>query len=171
MKHILFVVASALIITGCATTASPMYLNGNYYMAGDQSCFYSRPISDTRIMCLDKERYETGYRDAMSYEQVQIYHQNQYYQQVQIEELSETIRQTGESFQNSSQQYLQQSQQYTAPQVQSLSPYNSSGVITYRQVGSTIVGSDGTTINAVGSSFIGSDGSICQLVNEAIICN
>ncbi len=72
------------------------------------------------------------------------------------QQLSQQLQQTSASFESSSQQRLQQSQQYSAPQVQPISPYGSSGSTTYRQIGNTV---------------IGSDGSRCQIVGQTTICN
>ena len=72
------------------------------------------------------------------------------------QQLSQELQQTSANFESSSQQRLQQSQQYSAPQVQPIYPYKSSGSTTYRRVGNTV---------------IGSDGSRCQIIGENIICN
>lgn len=76
MKKII-VVAGILFISGCATTAMPNYFNGNYYMAGDDTCRQVRPLSATRVMCMDASGRETGYRDAMTVEQMQMYQMSQ----------------------------------------------------------------------------------------------
>lgn len=66
MKKVFIAAGVLLLISGCATTAVPNYYNGNYYMTGDSNCRQGRPLSETRIMCMDKNGAETGYRDAMT---------------------------------------------------------------------------------------------------------
>lgn len=144
----LFVVS---LLSGCAKTAAPNYFNGNYYMAGDETCTHFRQIDYGRIMCMNDDFVETGFRDAMSSGDMQIYQNMQANQQVQMAQLNQQLQQTGQSFQNSGQQILQQSQSYSAPQVQS---YGSSGTTIYNRVGNNIVGSDGTSCTYVGQNLI-----------------
>lgn len=65
-----------LILSGCGG-ASPRALNGKYYMAGDSNCVRYRIISDSRVMCMDADGRETGYRNAMSDQELQMYRFNQ----------------------------------------------------------------------------------------------
>ena len=80
--RIVFVVTGVLLISGCATSAMPNFFNGNYYMAGDSNCMRVRALSEKRVMCYDKNGTETGYRDAMTPDQVQMYHMRQTQSQV-----------------------------------------------------------------------------------------
>lgn len=123
-------------------------------MAGDSNCVQMRQLSSTRIMCIDKNGQSTGYREAMTSEQMQMYRMQMLNEQAQMEQLNRQIQQTGQSFQNSGQQILQQSQSYTAPQVQQVPSYGS-GTTTYRRVGNTI---------------IDSNGNACQVVGQTVIC-
>lgn len=59
-------------------------------MAGDKSCSNYRILSDSRIMCINKKGEETGYRDAMSNQQLQMY----MYQQQQEQQLIQQNRPT-----------------------------------------------------------------------------
>ncbi|CAJ1305508.1 hypothetical protein RAG73_21875 [Klebsiella pneumoniae] len=138
-------------LSGCSKQAAPNYFNGNYYMAGDESCTHIRQIGYGRVMCSNDEGIETGYRDAMTQADMNYYQMQQMNQQMQMAQLNQQLQQTGQSFQNAGQQMLQQSQSYTAPQVQS---YGSSGSTTYTQVGNNIIGSDGTSCTYVGQSLI-----------------
>ncbi|HAU5801587.1 TPA: hypothetical protein JD404_16420 [Citrobacter freundii] len=122
-------------------------------MGGDESCTNYRTIDYARIMCLNDDGVETGYRDAMTPEQIQMYQSMQINQQIQMAQLNQQLQQTGQTFQNSGQQILQQSQSYQAPQVQSYSYGNN--VNSYQKVGNTV---------------IGSDGSSCQLAGQTMIC-
>ncbi len=100
---------------------------------------------------MNDDYVETGYRNAMSPADMQMYQNIQANQQVQMAQLNQQLQQTGQSFQNSGQQILQQSQSYTAPQVQS---YGSSGATIYNRVGNNIIGSDGTSCTYVGQNLI-----------------
>ena len=62
----------AIFIGGCAINA-PNFINGRYYMVGDSSCSRGRIIYEGRIMCMDADGNETGYRDAMTDQQLQMY--------------------------------------------------------------------------------------------------
>jgi len=111
------VLVAALVLAGCATSAAPRYVNGNYYMVGDASCVRGRMLSPTRIMCADKHGSETGYRDAMTTEQMQMYQMQAAQQQMQMQQLTQQLQQTSNQFNQMSQQSLQQMQRYTPPQV------------------------------------------------------
>ncbi len=170
MKYAL-VALFALIISGCATTAMPNFYNGNYYMAGDSNCVRVRPLSNTRVMCTDKKGSDTGYRDAMTYEQLQMYQIQMAQQQMQMEQLNQSMQQVGQTFQNAGQQITQQSQQYTPPQVQPITPQGAYGGTTYRRSGNTWIGSNGSSCQVVGQSILCSDGRRCQMVGDNLICN
>ncbi len=169
MKKVL-IALSALIISGCASTAMPNFYNGNYYMAGDPSCVRMRPLSSTRIMCVDKSGANTGYRDAMTSQQMQMYQIQMAQQQVQMQQFNQSVQQVGQTFQNAGQQIQQQSQSWTPPQVQPISPQGSGNTI-YRQVGNTWMGSNGSRCQIVGQSILCSDGKRCQMIGQNLICN
>lgn len=170
MKYVL-IAAVALMIAGCASTAAPNFFNGNYYMAGDSSCVRVRQLSSTRVMCMDKKGNDTGYRDAMTYEQMQAYQLHVLNQQVQMQQITQKLQQTGQTFHNAGHQILQQSQQYTAPQVQPIAPQGAYSGTSYRRVGDTVVGSDGSRCLIVGQSILCSDGKKCQIAGQNLICN
>jgi len=69
------VILLALGIAGC--TAKPNFINGKYYMGGDSNCKRYKVLSESRIMCLTSDGEETGYRDAMTDQQLQMYQHNQ----------------------------------------------------------------------------------------------
>lgn len=112
----------AVFIGGCSTSAAPYYMNGNYYMVGDVSCINARTLSPTRIMCVDKDGNNTGYRDAMTSEQIQMYQIQRAQRQMEINQLSYQLGQMGNQFNQMGQQSLQQIQQYTPAQVTPISP-------------------------------------------------
>jgi len=87
MKNVL-VAIGLLMLAGCASYASPRFVNGGYYMGGDASCVRWRALSSTQIMCQDKNGNDTGYRDAMTPDQMQMYQAQMMYQQAQMQQLS-----------------------------------------------------------------------------------
>jgi hypothetical protein len=52
-------------------------VNGNYFVGGDKNCVRYRVLSSNSIMCLDKHGKETGYRNAMTTQELQVYMQQQ----------------------------------------------------------------------------------------------
>lgn len=62
-----------LLFSGCAGRAIPNNIGGKYYMAGDDKCKKARRIADSRIMCINSDGKETGYRDAMTDQELQMY--------------------------------------------------------------------------------------------------
>ncbi|GGC15309.1 hypothetical protein GCM10007205_25310 [Oxalicibacterium flavum] len=70
---------------------------------------------------MDKKGVETGYRDAMTYEELQMYQMHVQNQQIQMQQLNQQLQQTGEAWQRVGQQ-IQQVPQYTAPQVTPITP-------------------------------------------------
>lgn len=164
MKHYL-ILAVAATLTGCANTAAPNLYSGHYYMAGDKGCKKMSNISPTRIMCYDKVGNQTGYRDAMNDQQLQMWQIQVANQSAKMNELNASIEQLGQSAQNWEQKFRQQ--QYNAPLVEPITPY---GRVTYTQVGSSYIGSNGVTYRLVGESLLGSDGTTCQIAGQHIIC-
>ncbi|TYL48562.1 hypothetical protein [Marinomonas sp. IMCC 4694] len=62
------------VLVGCS--ASPQFLRGHYYMTGDSNCRYSRERTDTSINCYNSDDELTGYRNAMTDQQLQMYQFN-----------------------------------------------------------------------------------------------
>jgi hypothetical protein len=148
----------------------PNVFNGNYYMAGDKSCKRITSINDTRVMCYDKKGQPTGYRDAMTAQDMQAWQYASGAHAADMQNLNNSIQQLGQSAQNWSQQFQQQGQSFSAPQVQPITPYGTSNTVTYRQVGDALIGSNGVTYRSVGNNVFGSDGTKCQIIGPNIIC-
>lgn len=68
-------IISILILSGCAS-ASPRAINGKYYMGGDSNCRRYRVISDDKIMCMNIDGQDMGYRNAMSDQELEMYRFN-----------------------------------------------------------------------------------------------
>jgi len=77
--RILSIVLIAISFNGCLyqNIAIPNLIAGKYYLAGDDVCSRYRVISDTRIMCLDINGKEMGWRDAMTDQEISMYQHNQ----------------------------------------------------------------------------------------------
>ena len=111
------IVALVVVLSGCASSAMPNLYNGEYYMAGDDDCKQMHYASPQSILCKDSKGRETGYRGAMTYEQVQMFYQNQMYQQAQMQQLNQQLQQMGNSWRSFGETSLQQAQQYSPPAV------------------------------------------------------
>ncbi len=147
MKHILLF-AGLLMLGGCSSSAYPNLYGGNYYMMGDSNCQYVRPLSETRVMCMDEDQNDTGYRDAMTYDDMRMYQAQVEMYNAQMASLGQTLESVGQSVGGST----QPTYQYVPMEQPSLS--YGSGNTTYRRVGNTIIGSDGTKCQIVGSNMI-----------------
>ena len=113
--------ALSILLAGCTTYAAPNFINGQYYMAGDSSGERYQVISASRIMCMDSSGNQSGYREAMTSQQLQMYQYQQVNQQLQMQQLNQQLQQTGQSWNQAGQQ-IQQASQYTAPEVMPLTP-------------------------------------------------
>lgn len=114
MRNI-FILTALIFIAGCATQA-PVYVNGKYYLAGDSKCVSYTPTENDQIHCSDSKGEYFTYRDALTPQDIQMYQWNQQYQQVQMQQLNQSVQQAGQSWQNAGQQ-IQQVPQYQAPTV------------------------------------------------------
>jgi hypothetical protein len=157
--RILLVALIAAALAGCASTASPVWHEGQYYMVGDDACSDAYPLTKTRVVCYDVDGNETGYRDAMTEAELNMWmHQQKMAElQQQQQELEAAARRT---------RLNQQLQQYSLPSFQA----DNSSPTVYNQVGSSVIGSNGITYKEVGNSIIGSDGTVCQSVGSQLIC-
>lgn len=68
----------ALVLAGCSQTASPTFIEGHYYMAGDPACVnYMMHKTDPIIGCVNSKNQRTGLRRAMTDQQLYVYQSNQ----------------------------------------------------------------------------------------------
>ena len=91
MKYMLLVklFAAAFVMVflhGCAS-ASPYNYNGMYYMVGDSSCSQFRSRTSNTINCFDSDGNATGYRVAMTDQDIQMYNAKQAQQDRDLKEL------------------------------------------------------------------------------------
>lgn len=109
------ILASLTILSGCAGTASPTFFAGNYYLAGDSDCRRFQTSTDTRIECFNSKGNFRGYRYAMNSEALRIWQAERAYNDAQIEGLTQSLKQVGQTFEQGGQRVLQQSQGYSPP--------------------------------------------------------
>ncbi len=165
--RVVFYIILGFLVFGCATPAAPNFFNGQYYMAGDTSCKSIRPLSETRVMCIDEDGIETGYRDAMTVQQIAMWSQRQAIEAQEMANIRQSIRQNNQALAQQTQQVLNQNQQYSVPKV--VQP-NINSPVTFTQVGNSYIGSNGVTYSLVGGLLIGSDGSSCKKIGVTIQC-
>jgi len=123
-KVLLFTVAP-LLLSSCASGASPRLLNGRYYMGGDAQCLGYRILSPTRIMCLDKSGRDMGYRDAIPHETMQIYVQQQAARRQSMAELTAQLQATNEALERQNAETRARVNSWTPPAVQPIGPQKS----------------------------------------------
>jgi hypothetical protein len=123
------------LMTGCASQAQPNLINGQYFMAGDNDCKYVKPWSDTVITCFNSAGVATGFRNAITEQQVNYHYAQQNQQQVQMQQLNQQLQQFNQQTQQQT-QALQQAPQYVAPQV---APLNQPGDNQIRCINTGIV--------------------------------
>jgi hypothetical protein len=114
MKKITMSVLAAVLV-GCTSGPAPNFYNGRYYMAGDPTCKNLRGISQTRIMCSDAQGKDTGWRDAMTDQQIQMFQFQQMQQQQSSADLDRMIAANNQAMS------ARQIPQYSAPNVMPLS--------------------------------------------------
>lgn len=102
-KNILFCIIILLGLSGCshtsrATQAKLTAVDGKFYMIGDSNCTYYKKRDDHSIDCADNNQLFTGYRNALSDQELQyVMHREQIElqrQQVEAAENANTMNQT-----------------------------------------------------------------------------
>lgn len=107
-----------LVLSGCNTTPAPNFLNGHYYLSGDANCVRARNIAPTRIACVNSEGKETGYRDAMTPQQIQMYQFQAMQQQTQSQQMQQSIDYNNAMMAANTQATLNRASVYSPPVVQ-----------------------------------------------------
>lgn len=167
-------IAGLALLSGCTSyTPAPKVIAGYYYFVGDENCIMQSPVSPTQIVCGDKKRNVTEYRNPMTQYEMQMW-QNAVLQRAQADmlasqQIAQMAQQSSQFLANSTQQLVQQTQQWTPPQVQPIGRQSRSPVI-YSPVSNGYVGSDGSWVRQVGNATVGSDGTRCQQVGSHTMC-
>lgn len=118
MKIIGFTALGALMLLGaCASTPSPQYFNGGYFMTGGADCERFRANGPYEILCADKKGNITGRRPIMTAQDMQMYAIRRQQQSQEIEALGRQMVEAGESFNRSAQAYGQQASSWTPPAI------------------------------------------------------
>ena len=122
----LAIVFSLSILGGCATSSTPNYFDGHYYMTGDASCveFNKSYLSQSHpmISCYNKNGEYQGVRYAMTDADIARYRHNQQQQKIALQQSIQTLSEIGNATQQAGNQALQSQQSFSVPQVQSHSP-------------------------------------------------
>lgn len=163
----LVIILIALASSACATSAAPNFFNGRYYMAGDSDCKKVYSHNTTTIKCLNSKGEFTGYRRAMTSQDLQYYFSQRALEQQQMAQVQAQINANNAQMQQNTQRILDNVSSSSMPSV--WSPSNSGGV-TYTQVGGKLMGSNGVTYSRVGNSIVGTDGTTCQIIGSHIVC-
>jgi hypothetical protein len=149
----LMLAVGMLLLSGCTTyaprasVASPQFVGGHYYMAGDSNCVRGVPDADADLACYDENGSFTGRRSPMAPGQLQANQMQQLVTQQRQAANNAQMRQTSQQMASG-----YQGQTYAAPVVQGIPTAGST--TTYQQVGNTLIGSDGTTCQTVGQTII-----------------
>lgn len=73
LKYVALTITLGFAMSGCANNPMPNFYNGKYYMAGDDNCKFMRQIEPDKVMCQNSSHRDTGYRIAMTDQQLQMY--------------------------------------------------------------------------------------------------
>lgn len=73
LMKVLAVSIMATTVSGCASVATPNFYNGDYYMAGDDNCKRISVKAPYTIYCHTEDGTVTGYRRAMTQQQIDMY--------------------------------------------------------------------------------------------------
>lgn len=68
----LIVLSTIACLGGCAS-AQPNFNYGHYYMTGDSECAYTQQRTENTIHCYNSDKEPTGYRVAMTDQQMSMY--------------------------------------------------------------------------------------------------
>jgi hypothetical protein len=76
MKNIFNVTSvfvAILSLSGCSSTpsANMTSVGGKFYMVGDPNCAYYKQRDENSILCTDKDKQITGYRNALTDQEIQ----------------------------------------------------------------------------------------------------
>ena len=78
MKRVQYLIISISIsilflFTNCSTKPKTQPFNGKYYMLEDSNCRSFKSMKNDRVMCYDAHGKPTGWRKALSNQELQMY--------------------------------------------------------------------------------------------------
>lgn len=94
MKRVALMMVASLAVASCASSPSPVWINGRYYMAGDSGCARYTQETSTRIQCYNKKGEAQGWEDAISSSEMAAYNHRQAVARQQISELADQLTAT-----------------------------------------------------------------------------
>jgi hypothetical protein len=99
-------------LAACASHhAAPALSNGRYFLMGDEHCIRAYHQSPTRIACLDKKGNQTGYRDAMTDQDMAMYMRMQAMAQVQYDQSAAALVETNRQLSQTTQRIIESNAQ------------------------------------------------------------
>lgn len=96
MKNTFFILIATLTVSACSSTptAKMIPIDGKFYMIGDSNCIYYKKRDNQSILCANGSQQTTGYRNALTDQEIQY---GMHRERIQQAESAEASR----SFQNS----------------------------------------------------------------------
>ena len=112
MKKIVLIIG-ILVLNGCAMSAKPMRAtDGNYYMVGDSNCNGNQTyVQYNRAYCYDRSGNYTGFRDALTAQDIQMYQYQKMREQQNIKAAINSLNDLGESMQQQGRDMQQMNRQ------------------------------------------------------------
>lgn len=117
-----------LSLAGCATYAQPNAFGGRYYMTGDAACALVRPAGPGRILCSDAKDKPTGYRAAMSQDELYMYQMQVMQQQAESNAAVAQINANNQAMAAQNAAQMQQNSMWRPPAAQPVYTPNSNQV-------------------------------------------
>lgn len=110
MKKIIIILSCFFILNACASSPSPQrsQYDGNYYITGGTDCERWRQISNGTIMCYKSDgETATGYRSAMTQQDMQMYMYQKQQEQIAMQNLQNTMNNLSNSMHQNAALYNQ----------------------------------------------------------------
>ena len=76
-KKLVFSLILPILFAGCASSPAPNYINGKYYMAGDDNCIQGRTNSQGDLVCRNSKGLRTEIRRPISEMQAKAWYDRQ----------------------------------------------------------------------------------------------
>ena len=127
--RIIALISAGMILSACTTGAPiPNFYNGHYYMSGDANCVRGTNVTPTRINCYNSKGEATGYRDAMTPQQIQMYQFQAMQQQMKAQQMQQSIDYNNAMMAANTQATLNRASVYSPPTVQPIQTYGGNQV-------------------------------------------
>jgi hypothetical protein len=92
-KVIYFSILFLGLLSGCSSTPSAKMtsLGGKFYMVGDSNCAYYKQRDENSILCANESKQPTGYRNALSDQELQYKMHRERIQQAESAEFNRSL--------------------------------------------------------------------------------